>query len=114
MVVSSPSAPDLTSLLTGYVGRDGGQQGADGIAAMDMAMTDMGANGTATTDMDITPLVKDPVDDNVKSQKKRNKKSKVNKRGKIVKAQPQLYKPQNELLRNTGHGSNILRKGLQF
>ena len=71
MVVSSPSAPDLTSLLTGYVGRDGGQQGADGIAAMDMAMTDMGANGTATTDMDITPLVKDPVDDNVKSKKKK-------------------------------------------
>ena len=114
MVVSSPSAPDLTSLLTGYVGRDGGQQGADGIAAMDTAMTDIGADGTATMDMDITPLVKDPVDDNVKSQKKRNKKSKVIKRGKIIKAQPQLYKPQNELLRNTGRGSNILCKGLQF
>jgi hypothetical protein len=38
---------------------------------MDTAMTNMGANGTATTDMDITPLVKDPVDNNVKSRKKK-------------------------------------------
>ena len=75
-VVSPPSAPDLTSLLTGHVGRDGEQQGTDGIAAMDTAMTDIGANGAATMDMDITPLVKDPVNDNVKSQKKEIKKAK--------------------------------------
>ena len=70
-VVSPPSASDLTSLLTGHIGPNGGQQGADGIATMDTATADMGAEGAATTDMDTTPPVKDPVDDNVKSPKKK-------------------------------------------
>ena len=70
-VVSPPSAPDLTSLLTGHVGRDGGQPGVDGVATTDITETDTGADSAATTDMNTTPLVKDPVDDNVKSPKEK-------------------------------------------
>ncbi len=73
-VVSPPSAPDLTSLLTGHIGRKGGQPGVDGVATTVMAATDTGANSAATTDMDTTPPVEDPADDNVKSPKKRNQK----------------------------------------
>ena len=73
-VVSPPSALDLTSLLTGHVGRKGGQPGVDGVATVVIAATDTGADSAATTDMDITPPVKDLADDNVKSPKKRNRK----------------------------------------
>ena len=71
LVDSPPSAPDLTSLLTGHVGRDGGQQGADGITTMDPAVTNTGADGAAATGMDINPPVADLVDNNVKSPKKK-------------------------------------------
>jgi hypothetical protein len=74
MVVSPSSAPDLNSLLTGHVGRDGGQPSADGVATMDIATTDMGVDSAATADMDTTPPVEDQVDDNIKSPKKRNRK----------------------------------------
>ena len=113
-VVSPLSAPDLISLLTGHVGRNGGQQGADGIATMDTTSTDMGADTAATPDMDTTPPVEDPVDDNIKSPKKLIEKNKVNKGGQIVEARPQRYEPQKELLRDTSCGSNILRKGLEI
>jgi hypothetical protein len=73
-VVSPPSAPDLTSLLTGHVGRERGQPGVDGVATTVIAATDTGADSAATTDMDTTPLVEDLGDDNVKSPKKRNRK----------------------------------------
>jgi hypothetical protein len=58
-VVSPPSAPNLTSLLTGHVGQEGGTQAAD---------------DTTTTDMDINTQVDKQVDDNVKSPKKKLKK----------------------------------------
>ncbi len=74
VVVSPPSAPDLTSLLTGHVGREGRQPSVDSVATMVIAATDTGADSAATTDMDITPPVKDLADDNVKSPKKRNRK----------------------------------------
>ena len=74
MVVSPPSAPDLTSLLTSHVGRKGGQPGVDGVATTVIAVTDTGADSAATTDMDTTPPVKDPADDNVKSPKKKKSK----------------------------------------
>ena len=74
MEVSPPSVPDLTSLLTGHIGCEGGQPGADGVATTDIAATDTGANSAAKMDMDTTPPVKDPVDNNVKSPKKRNRK----------------------------------------
>ena len=51
VVVSPPSAPDLNSLLTGHVSRDGGLQGADSAAPMN--------------------TVEDPADDIVKSPKKK-------------------------------------------
>jgi hypothetical protein len=55
-VVSPPSAPNLTSLLTGHVGQEVGMQAAD---------------NTTTTDMDINTQVDEQVDDNVKSPKKK-------------------------------------------
>ena len=56
-VVSPPSAPNLTSLLTGHIGQEVGTQAADnGIA------TNKGSN----TQED------EQVDDNVKSPKKKN------------------------------------------
>ncbi len=55
-MVSPPSAPNLTSLLTGHVGQEGGSQAAD---------------NTPATDMDITTQVDKQVDDNVKSPKKK-------------------------------------------
>ncbi len=73
-VFSPPSAPDLSSLLTGHVGREGGQPGVDGVATTVIATTNTGADSAATTDMDTTPPVKDPADDNVKSQKKKKSK----------------------------------------
>ncbi len=60
MVVSPPSAPNLTSLLTSHVGQEVGMQAA---------------NNTTATDMDINTQVDEQVDDNVKSPKK--KKSKI-------------------------------------
>jgi hypothetical protein len=60
-VVSPPSAPNLTSLLTGHVGQEVGTQAAD---------------NTTATDMDINTQDDEHVDDNVKSpQKKVIKKS---------------------------------------
>ena len=73
-VVSPPSAPDLTSLLTGHVGCEGGQPSVDSVATTVIAATDTGADSAATTYMDTTPPVEDPADDNVKSPKKRNQK----------------------------------------
>ncbi len=68
VMVSPPSTPDLNSLLTGHVGRDGGLQGADGATA---------------TAMD---TVKDRADDNVKSpKKKKSKKVKSIKEDKLSK-----------------------------
>jgi hypothetical protein len=59
-VVSPPSAPNLTSLLTGHIGQEVGTQAAD---------------DTTATDMDINTQVDKQVDDNVKSpQKKKSKK----------------------------------------
>ncbi len=59
-MVSPPSAPNLTSLLTSHVGQEGGTQAAD---------------DTPATDMDITTQVDKQVDDNVKSPtQKRNQK----------------------------------------
>jgi hypothetical protein len=85
-VVSPLSAPDLTSLLTGHVDREGGQPGVDGVATMVIAATDTGADSAATTDMDTTPPVKDPADDNVKSpKKKKSKKVKLTKKDKSSK-----------------------------
>jgi hypothetical protein len=55
-VVSPPFPPDLTSLLTGHVGCEGGQSGVDGVATMVIATTNTGADSAATTDMDTTPL----------------------------------------------------------
>ena len=59
-VVSPPSAPNLTSLLTGHIGQEVGTQAAD--------------NGTATDKGSNTQEDKH-VDDTVKSPKKRNKKN---------------------------------------
>ena len=85
-VVSPPSVPDLTSLLTGHISREGGQPGVDSVATTDIAATNSGANSTATTDMDTTPPVKDPADDNVKSpKKKKSKKLKSTKQDKSLK-----------------------------
>jgi hypothetical protein len=110
-VVSPPSAPDLISLLTSHVGHDRRQPGADSAAMTDIAVMDTGADSATTTDMDTTPPVEDPVDNNLKPPKeKKSKKSKVNKGGQIVKTQLQWYKPQ--LLQDAGCGSNILREGL--
>jgi len=71
LVVSPPSAPNLTSLLTGHIGQDVGKQAADnGIA------TDKGSN----TQED------EQVDDNVKSpKKKKSKKIKSTKEDKLTK-----------------------------
>jgi hypothetical protein len=60
LVVSPPSAPNLTSLLTGHIGQEVGTQAAD--------------NGTATDKGSNTQEDKH-VDDTVKSPKKRNKKN---------------------------------------
>jgi hypothetical protein len=55
-VVSPPSAPNLTSLLTGHVGQEVGMQAAD---------------NTTAKDMDINTQDDKQVDDNVKSPKKK-------------------------------------------
>jgi hypothetical protein len=55
-VVSPPSVPNLTSLLTGNVGQEVGTQAADDTSAMDM---------------DINTQVDEQIDDNVKSKKKK-------------------------------------------
>ncbi len=73
-VVSPPSAPNLTSLLTGHIGQEVGMQAADNGMA-----TDKGSN----TQED------EQVDDNVKSPKKRNQKNlslqkKINRRSATV------------------------------
>jgi hypothetical protein len=61
MVVSPPSAPNLTSLLTGHIGQEVGTPAAD---------------DTTAKDMDINTQDDEQVDDNVKSPKK-NKSKKV-------------------------------------
>jgi hypothetical protein len=65
MMVSPPSVPNLTSLLTGHVGQEVGAQAAD---------------NTTTTDMGSNTQDNKQVDDNVKSQKKKNQKREVYKR----------------------------------
>ncbi len=71
MVVSPPSSPNLTSLLTGHVGQEVGTQAAD---------------DTTTTDTDINTQVDEQVDDNVKSpKKKKSKKVKSTKEDKLSK-----------------------------
>ncbi len=59
-VVSPPSAPNLTSLLTGHVGQEVGTQAAD---------------NTTAKDMDIITQDDKQVDDNVKSPKKKKSKN---------------------------------------
>jgi hypothetical protein len=71
MEVSPPSAPNLTSLLTGHVGQEVGTQAA---------------NDTTATDTDINTQVDEQVDDNVKSpKKKKSKKVKFTKEDKLLK-----------------------------
>ena len=78
LVVSPPSAPDLTSLLTGHIGRDGGAQGAYGAAeAVAARNTDAAAvavamhiNGSKAADTTTKDCVKS-------SPKKKTKKSKT-------------------------------------
>ncbi len=71
MVVSPPSAPNLTSLLTGHVGQEVGTQAAD---------------NTTAKDMDINTQDDKQVDDNVKSpKKKKSKKVKSTKEDKSLK-----------------------------
>ena len=60
LVVSPPSAPNLTSLLTGHVGQEVGNQ--------------------ASLDLDINTQDVELVEDSAKSPKKRNQKSEDNKR----------------------------------
>jgi len=60
LVVSPPSAPNLTSLLTGHIGQEVGTHAADNGIAMDMG---------------INTQEDKQVDDNVKSPQKRNKKN---------------------------------------
>jgi len=55
-VVSPPSAPYLTSLLTGHIGQEVGTQAAD---------------NTTITDMNINTQDDEQVDDNVKSPPKK-------------------------------------------
>jgi hypothetical protein len=78
MVVSPPSAPNLTSHLTGHVGQEVGTQAANDNTAMDM---------------DINTQDDEQVDDNVKSPKKRNQKKlspqkRINRRSMTVAARP--------------------------
>ena len=69
LVVSPPSAPNLTSLLTGHVGQEEGNQ--------------------ASSDMDINRQDVKQVEDIAKSpKKKKSKKSEVNKRRYIDEARP--------------------------
>ena len=65
MMVSPPSAPNLTSLRIGHVGQEVGAQAAD---------------NTTTTDMGSNTQDDKQVDDNVKSPKKINQKREVYKR----------------------------------
>ncbi len=114
-VVSPLSTPELTFFLTGHVGREGGQPGVDGVATTVIALTDMGADSAATTDMDTTPPVKDPADDNVKSpKKKKSKKVKSTKEDKLSKRDHNRFEPKKELLRDAGCGTNTLCKGIQI
>jgi len=69
-VVSPPSAPNLTSVLTGHIGQEVGTQAAD--------------NGIAT-DMGINTQEDKQVDDNVKSPQKKKKKIKSTKEDKSTK-----------------------------
>ncbi len=75
-VASPPSAPNLTSLLTGHVGQEVGTQAAD---------------NTTASDMDINTQDDEQVDDNVKSPKKKKSKKlgpqkKINRRSMTVAA----------------------------
>ncbi len=78
MVVSPPSAPNLTSLLTRHIGQEVGTQAAD---------------DTTAKDMDINTQDDKQVDDNVKSPKQKKSKKlspqkKINHRSTTVAAQP--------------------------
>jgi hypothetical protein len=78
MVVSPPSAPNLTSLLTGHVGQEVGTQVADGTIAMDM---------------DINTQDDEQVDDKVKSPNKKKLKKvqstkEINRQSATVAARP--------------------------
>ncbi len=77
-VVSPPSAPNLTSLLTGHVGQEVGTQVA---------------GGTIATAMDINTQDDEQVDDKLKSPKKKKSKKvspqkKINRQSATVAARP--------------------------